>query len=323
MSRLLVFTDSHLREKEPFFRATRRALTEILSLVSEGDTLLCLGDFFDKSTLTGKLAATAAWFWGEAKRITGNRGVCLTGNHDVSSRYGNALSMFQEQKENGDAVLLVITEPQTMVLSSGMKIGLLPHLHGSRMKEEYPGVLQAWEQEKGFTAVFGHFSADPLFGDEVDISELKHAPIYLGHIHVVGEEKGGVRYIGPVTPTRYDERNIQPRVIALSSSEPVTVHPLGNLLEYREIRYGDQTSEDSSEYGIYTILDAPSVRAVREMYPNLVIREIRVTGLGTEESSSEVSLEQASLKEMFSEFKKTLTSPTVAEKLQKVLGNRA
>lgn len=305
--RLVIFTDPHLREKEPYYTATRKALMEVLEILQPDDLLVCLGDFFDKSTLTGKLAARALTFWQSVKETTGRTGVCLTGNHDRSTRWGNALSMF-----GGEEFMAVVSEPGILTIDD-IRIGVLPHLMGRQMQDTYPALLRQLNTE-GLTAVFGHFSADPLFGDEVDASALTTCPLILGHIHTTDTD----RYVGPLTPTRYSERDIHPRVVVF---DPKTGRRsnvrLDTELKYIELVYGDPTTA-YVDAAIYTITGAPSARAAREMYPHVVIREVQVVSTAADtETAQGTSVDR---RDILREFLSTVENEAVVAKLRKVVG---
>lgn len=305
--RIILFTDTHLREKEPYCTATKNALNEVLGVLQAGDLLVCLGDFFDKSTLTGKLAAIALTFWQQVKASTGRLGICLTGNHDVSLRYGNALRMFEDEQS-----ACVIDEPTIVDAGGGVRLGMLPYLYGRQMQDSYPTILQGWNSDD-LTAVLGHFSADPLFGEEVDVQGFTACPLWLGHIHTTDTQ----RYVGPLTPTRFSEREIMPRLLIFNTeAQSVTDHQLQSYLHYEELRYGDEPRHP--ETGVFTIVGAPSARAARERYPNLVIREVQTLDMPRE--VVEVDVKTVSLPELVEEFAQTITAPGVEEKFRKVMG---
>jgi len=266
---LIICGDLHFREEQPFYNIAVKFIDWLSKQFNENDSLLLLGDVFDKSkpsALEYHLAIESF-----SKKLKFKKIYIIHGNHTWSRKYGSALEPLKLYKN-----IEIIYQP-TILEIENKKCICLPFYPYS-YKEEDKTIIQMKERyekihlEEGFDKadyIFAHLFYKEFFGDFIDISNIK-GKLVCGHYHVQEEN-----YLGTPFPQSYTEKDQIGHLLKIDDDKEEYID-VPKFLEYRDMKYGEKVSHLKEVEYIYTIKNAPSFKEAYSKYPNLHIRRIEL-----------------------------------------------
>ena len=279
---MIIVGDLHIKEHHLYRKATMSFLKWLLEHYKD-EIIIQLGDLFDSSSINHNIVDETLFILKQFKDFR-----IISGNHDQSKRMSNILKSLNHFDN------IIIYEKDTEVTIEDKKCLMLPHQHSHKYYEDLEG---------SYNFIFPHvMPKEESFGGEfTDLSKLQGMKIY-GHIHTKAIYNNGQMIIpGVPVITRNGECNNPILKINLDSSiEEIEVPVFFNIVD---IEYG---TEIVNKDWLYNIKNAPSVKSVYDMYPEINIRSsgISINYLNEDKESVVLNSTDNDLKALFSDFAK-------------------
>ena len=280
MSRVVIVGDCHWKRDptSPYTRGLEKLFNYMMKEAYKDDNIIFTGDYFDETFTHSDTRYIAEAFLVEH----GKQVAIVTGNHELSSSFGNALIPLK------NLGIQVFSEP-TNVIFGGYKVQFLPYLKKVSFMKEYGKITEECDFSVSHVSPPGMNWGNP---DEISLNFKAKIGHFYGHIHEPHEftnEAGTHVVIGVPQPTRQGEQYHQPRVIVIEDgkwrSEDLPV-----FFTIEEVKYGEQPK---SKDNVINIVDAPSLEQVRETYKDFNVREEGVKVLRTiEKKDTKVTVDR-------------------------------
>jgi len=246
--KLILLTDNHWRDEEPFFIAAKsmseKLVEEIRDIAAGGDFMLVHGgDVFARSKETGRVNGVVLNFFTSVLQIPNCRGIyVIQGNHDVKKETGSALDFLSEISGKLD----VIKKPSLLPLWDGKYLYALPHMP-VYSADNFKDMSSYGDPE--FHAPYLGDKADNVaivvghYGDETSIDFFKQAKTDFlpgikcnGHIH----KRVSEHYPGSVMITRRDEIDKVSYVRVFDGVlDKYSDIPVGCAFNFLKIKFGE------------------------------------------------------------------------------------
>lgn len=264
---IYVIGDVHWKHKEPYRTQLIKLFDELFKDVDKKDTILIFtGDFLDSSSPHAEYVLDIAI----SKLLEFKEVHIISGNHELNKGRGNILKVL-----NNFSNIHTYLEKQEVEIE-GLKFLMLPYLSSVyRMKEEYENFEWAGDYCVTHTAPLGSNWGNI---DEIDLSKIKAIKFY-GHIHDPKDIDNHNIQVGVPMMTRKGEESWKNRIIKVNNKDNWESILCPKLLDIEVVKYGEMPEISTN---LTIVIDAPSVRAIREKYSNYYILESHCEILRTE-----------------------------------------
>ena len=270
---LIVISDLHLKNKEPFLSATKQFLNWLVENYNE-DEFIFLGDTFDSSAPVWEVYKVFKEFLMQrSHRCT----FILQGNHDTSRNKGCSVSSFNLFNN------VKIYQEEQEVLINNINCLFLPYKDNYRNYEELAG---------SYDFIFTHVTpVEAQFANEgIRFPKLKGMFIH-GHTHIQKDYKDefGNKHIilGVPISTRHLEDQSH-RLIKIKDDKTIEYIDVPYYFKYETINYSD---EPTFKNNILNIKNAPNRKLVYEKYKDYYIRDAGIELLRTEATKEDFNKE--------------------------------
>jgi len=285
---LIIVSDLHLKNKEPFLSASRKFLNWLNENYSSYK-LLFLGDCFDSSAPIWEVYS----IFKEFLLSRSNHTYLLQGNHDLSKSKGCALSSFGLLDE-----ISVYEDKAEVFTTDNLNCLILP------FKYDYKDYSHI---EGNFDFIFSHIVPTKVqFANEgIDFPNIKGIFIH-GHTHIFKEKEYIDTYmnkhiiLGVPLSTRNGEDQ-KHQIIEIDDNKNITYIDVPYYFKYETINYGE---EPTNKNNILNIINAPNRKLVFEKYKDYYIREEGIELLRTETTKEDYKkeFESANILQKFKKY---------------------
>ena len=288
-SSLIVISDLHLKNKEPYLSASKSFLKWLLENYNEDD-MLFLGDCFDSSAPMWEIYKVFKEFLLERKSST----YILNGNHDQSKSKGCSLSSF------GLLDNVYIFEREENVQIDILNCMMLPFKYDYRTYEQLEGK---------YDYIFSHIvPVKAQFANEgIEFKNL-HGIFIHGHTHIFKEkeyiDEYGNKHIilgVPISTRHLEDQHHQIIKITYDRSKTLEYIDVPFYFKHETIKYGETPTSITN---IINVIDAPNKKLVFEKYKEYYIREAGIKLLRTEntEETFKKEFEDANILDKFKKY---------------------
>jgi len=251
---MLIIGDLHLKNKEPFL-SSQQNLLQFIEQKYPDEILIFLGDIFDNSSPHWEVYKIFKQFLITHK----NKIFLLTGNHDFSRIKGNVLQPFTLLSN------VIVIDNIVNIEIENKKCLFIPFIQS---QYEYNNL-------KGqFDYIFCHVTPGryQFYNEGVSFENIKNSYIIYGHYHIqkdIYEDENYNKHhiIGVPIETRNGE-NQKHKIIHIKDTLQEISLPL--YFTFENIQYGEFPKNKNN---ILNIKNAPSLKAVYELYKGYYIRE--------------------------------------------------
>lgn len=282
---MIIVGDLHLKQKEPFFTASKQFLNWLDENYRESEILFA-GDVFDSSSPMWIVYKEFKEFLMKRKNYT----YIIKGNHDTSKNKGCSLSAFNLVPN------VTVYEDAQEIEIQNHKCLILPFIYDYKSFQELEGE---------YDFIFTHLMPKEFqFGDEgVEFSKLKGKFIH-GHHHMRADFQDRFNnkhyIIGAPYETRHLEAQVH-RILEINDNKEIKEIEVPKFFTHETIVYGQ---EPSSKMNIINVIDAPGKKLVYEKYKDYYIRDAGIKLLRTENTkeSFKHEFESANILEKFKKY---------------------
>lgn len=256
---VLIVGDLHWKEKEPYKKKIKEFLNDLYEKYPN-DYIIFTGDFFDKANPHAEreideiLEIVTKWHFV----------IVVTGNHEVSYKYGNILVPLQRIKN----FLVCHSEPMEVIIDD-YNFVLFPYLYEVNEMKKY----ETFKPSRKVDIVVAHCAYPGTnFGnkDEIDLSGIEAKHFFYGHIHQPMDFENH-HIIGVPCSTRYGEQIWQKRIVRLPNKNDGSFEyiPLKEYVTFENIEFGNYPKDKDSILDIYNV---PNVSLVNKKYKDYYVR---------------------------------------------------
>lgn len=299
---IIVIGDVHFKHSQPFLKKTIEFFDWLYETYPEA-ILVQTGDFFDTSSPHSESVVDIAL----SHLLKFKEIHIITGNHELSNRVGNPLVPLNRF----DKIHIYTRSEQVTI--EGYKFLMLPFLYNIKaMKEQYEDTYGQYDYVVSHVAYPGTNFGSP---DEINLSNIQAKAYLYGHIHEAMDKPNNHHIIGVPVTTRHGEQDWKKRLFIINENT-ISENIIPNFLNFETINFGEEPKDKEA---ILNVKNAPSVKAVIEMYKGLHVRLTGISLIGEVEAISyneQKELLNFSLEKNFNEFSKNMEiRPPVQDKI--------
>lgn len=269
MPKIIVVGDTHFQHEEPFFSMQKRFIKWFTEQEFNKDEniFISLGDLFDRYNPSPDVNFMVLdWF---QNKMNFNKKIVISGNYkhefDIRKRTW-AIDVLNSLQ---DVELIKWTEER--------KIGkldclFLPWYYRTQHKDQID-MKELYESlpEKEYDFIFGHITDKDLFGEIVDIPQLKGKRIF-GHVH---SKDFGIAFLGTPYILSKNEKGEDKQIASIDmETGEVEYIQVPKFIDYYEVSYPDEpVIPDDCEYPVFEVFNAPSIEIAKEKYKDIIIKK--------------------------------------------------
>lgn len=315
---IVIEKDKHTTSKKPFWQAHLAYHEWFLSqdFNNEENTFISLGDLFHTAIPNPEEidAMISLYERSKFKKI-----ILLAGNHDFSdtTKCHSILPL-----RNNSRVELILEPCQKII--ENQTFYFMPHYVRS---ENYPPMREFYENPSESIInndfLLYHIEDETIsFGKNkigINLSKWKGRRIG-GHVH-----KPMPNYeLGMPVISRYDEKGTKNTLLTISNKKEVYLD-VPKFIDYYDLEYGQPVPDKTeSMFAIWDIINAPSIKEGRKLYPTLHIRKVHVANSKQKLVEKTNYSKRKSIKDYFDNYitNRTDFSKIAIDKLKSIIDKR-